>query len=223
VAAYRDETRPASRHAKGVLVLKFAGSMKAASLVGAAAFVVILAALLFSASPQVSFGVAALGGIVVGLAQLLVTRSQTAISQEQLSLMERQEQRDLERAAHEMPDLKARVEFRVKSELQPRGIHADGRYNALVTLENHGMGAAEKVSVTASRQQGEPLIRPLGVLKGGETKYIALPLELGPSIEATAATIGRSIVIKYEGASSPIVFKMTQTHPPAWDVETPPA
>lgn len=197
--------------------------MKAASLVGAAAFVVILAALLFFTSPQVSFGVAAIGGIMVGLAQLLVTRSQTAISKKQLSIMERQERRDLDRAAHEMPDLKARIEFRAKSELQPRGIHADGRYNALVTLDNHGMGAAEKVSVTASRQEGEPLIRPLGIVKAGETKYVALPLEVGPSIEATPATIGRNIIIDYEGERSPIVFKMTQMHPPGWDVESPSA
>ncbi|MGC1760929.1 MAG: hypothetical protein WA431_13670 [Candidatus Cybelea sp.] len=191
--------------------------MRAAWLVGAIVFVaILLAALWRSVGPQTSVALAIIGGLVSGIAQAM-------IGHEQLSIMRRAEQRDIERsrleqerAERETPDLKASVEFRAKSELEPRGIHADERYNALIRLENHGRGTAEKVTITASRQQGEPLVREVGIVTGGDTKFIALPLQLGPSIEATAATAGRSIVIDYEGARSPIVFEMTQTHPPGW-------
>lgn len=194
--------------------------MKAASLVAGAAFIVIFVALWFFTSPQVSLGVAALGAVLVGLAQFLVTRFQAAISQEQLSIMQRQEERDLQRSQREVPDVKASVEFRAKSELQPRGIHAEASYNALVTLENHGIGTAQGLTLTASREQGEALVRKVGLIKGGDTKFVVLPLELGPSIEATVATAGRTIVIEYEGETSAIVFEMTRTHPPAWGLKT---
>jgi hypothetical protein len=194
-----------------------------AGLVFVAVFAAVFAAILLTglwrgSGISAAVAISALSAVISALAQVI----SSVIGGEQVSIMRRGEQRDLqrdqrdrERAGREVPRLEATVKFKARSEL-PTGVSADGRFNALITLENHGLGTAENVTVTASRERGEPAVYRLGTIRSGDTRMIALPLELDMSIQATATTMGRSIVIDYDGASSSITFQMTQTHPPGW-------
>lgn len=79
-------------------------------------------------------------------------------------------------------------------------------------MTNLGLGLAEKVTVTATAEQGDPLIRELGPIRPGETKKMVLPLLLGSSIQAISATLGRSISVDYEGErvrDQNVVLEMT--------------